>query len=220
MKNFFKVIALSAALSALLTACNAESSDIATNSTTQSTGDTTVSSVDVENPDFRNVKWGMSKNDVVSIEGEPTSENEFGEPGDSFYRVVYDNTNVVDYTAELCYYFEDDKLTSAEYRFNCDDKTDLQINTMYYNLYKEYTEKYGIPMDSNYIMSNMDYTSLSEPPYIFDENFSFGDTAIYKSEWSNISGASISMSLIYSAMEETDKLVVFDITYKTVSSDI
>ena len=86
MKKFFKAIAFCVVLSMLLTACSAESGDIETNDTAQALEDTTVSSINVENPDFRKVKWGMSKDEVIAIEGEPTREIDDSE--NNFYGLI------------------------------------------------------------------------------------------------------------------------------------
>lgn len=174
----------------------------------------------VENPDFRSVKWGMSKESVIANEGTPSSEKEFGETGDNFYSLVYNNVSVSDYTAELRYYFENNRLTGADYKFDCSNKTDLQINSMYLVLHDEYIEKYGNPVKSSFMMLNSDYSGLTEPPYINDINFSFGEMASYNDEWTNQSGANISMSMSYNAMEGTEKSITFLIEYKAVSSDI
>lgn len=194
----------------MLTACNKETSN------SDVPQDTTAVVTNVENPDFRSVKWGMSKESVIANEGTPSSENEFGETGYNGYRLVYNNVSVSDYTAELCYYFKDNELTGADYKFNCDDRTDLQINTMYVTLRDKYIGKYGNPENSNFMMLNSEYSNLTEPPYIIDTNFSFGEMASYSDEWSNQNGASISMSMSYSA----EKFVTFWIEYKAVSSDI
>lgn len=198
----------------MLTACSKETLN---NDVPQ---DTTAVVTNVENPDFRSVKWGMSKESVIANEGTPSSENEFGETGDNFYRLVYNNVSVSDYTAELCYYFKDNELTGADYKFNCDDRTDLQINTMYVSLRDKYIEKYGNPENTKVILGNLDYHGVSEPPYVDDPNFSFDQIAMYNDEWSNQNGASISMTMDYFAMEGTEKSVTFWIEYKAVSSDI
>lgn len=197
-----------------LAACSNES---AINNVPQ---DTTEVVTNVENPDFRSVKWGMSKESVIANEGTPSSENEFGETGDKFYSLVYNDVSVSDYTAELCYYFENNKLMEANYKFDCSNKTDLQINSMYLVMHDKYIEKYGNPVNSSFMMLNSDYSGLTEPPYINDTNFSFGEMASYNDEWTNQNGANISMSMSYNAMEGTEKSVTFWIEYKAVSSDI
>lgn len=202
----------------MLTACSKET---AVNNVPQdTTGAVTTVVTNVENPDFRSVKWGMSKESVIANEGTPSSENEFGEAGDNLYRLVYNNVSVSDYTAELCYYFENNALTGADYKFDCSNKTDLQINSMYLVLHDKYIEKYGDPVNSSFMMLNSDYSGLTEPPYINDTNFSFGEMASYSDEWSNQNGASISMSMNYSAIGGTDKSVTFEIVYSAVNSGI
>lgn len=210
MKNFFKAVIICVALSMLLTSCSAQQDS--------TISDKTGSSVNTENPDFRKVKWGMSKDEVIAIEGEPTKEITY--PEKYCLGLLYDDVPVIDYTAQLNYYLENDMLIKATYRFNCDDKTDLQINTMYYDLHNEYIKKYGTPTISSFVMQNTNYTNLTAPPHILDSDFSFGNTAAYTDEWSNVNGASISISLTYSAIEGTNKLVIFTVTYKAINNDI
>ncbi|MCM1480910.1 MAG: hypothetical protein NC085_14495 [Muribaculaceae bacterium] len=206
------IVLLAAAL--MLTAC---SNETAVNDVPQ---ETTAVVTNVENPDFRTIKWGMSKESVIANEGTPSSENEFGETGDNFYRLVYDNVSVSNYSAELQYFFEDNSLYNATYTFDCNEKTDLQINTMYVVLRDKYIEKYGTPENTSVLLGNLDYYGVSEPPYVSDPNFSFDEMAMYKDEWSNKNGASISMSMDYFAIEGSDKSVYFKIVYNAISSDI
>lgn len=215
--KIFKTIVLCVVLLLVLTSCSAEQNNSITDEKMESVINTTESFANIENPDFRKVTWGMSKDEVIAIEGEPT--NEIGDSENNFYGLIYDNITVADYNATLRYYVKNDMLIEAEYSFNCDDKTDLQINTMYYDLHNEYVKKYGNPINSSFIMQNTNYKDLKEPPYIIDSDFSFGDTAMYKDEWSNVNGAGISMSLLYSVMEN-EKLVVFNITYEALNDDI
>lgn len=220
-----KIIVLLTAMLMLASCSNGTTENVIPQDITEAE---TTAVTNVEDPDFRNVKWGMSKENVIAAEGTPNSDidgssnidSEPGETGESFCRLVYNDVSVTDYTAELNYFFENNSLTIAEYRFDCSDKTDLEINSMYLALHNKYIEKYGNPISSRFMMSNLDYQELEEPPYVTDSEFSFGDMASYKDEWSNINGASISMSMMYTDIEGTDKLITFGIVYKAVSSDI
>lgn len=90
-----------------------------------------------ETYDFRETTWGMSKEQVKAIEGEPMVEDE----------------NLLVYTGEaagspvdILYSFEDDELISGIYDF-----TDEHINNnLYYedylSLVEAYSEKYGKPI--------------------------------------------------------------------------
>ncbi|MDE5741497.1 MAG: membrane lipoprotein lipid attachment site-containing protein [Oscillospiraceae bacterium] len=214
-----KIIVLLTAM-LMFTACSKKSVE---NDIPQDTIEAVTTAItNAEDPDFRNVKWGMSKEGVIANEGAPNSENEFGETGSNGYRLVYKNVSVTDYTAELYYYFENDALTGADYKFDCSGKTDLQINSMYYTLYKKYIEKYGAPESASFEMLNPNYKDLTEPPLVSDDSFSFENIATYKSNWSDQNGANISMKLVYSDFQEEgiDKHISFEITYETVSSDI
>ena len=216
MRNLYKTIVPCIALSMLLTACGAESSNIETNDTAQSVEDTTAHSITVENPDFRKVKWGMSKDDVVSIEGEPISEFELEE---NYYRIAYDNIPILDYSAELYYYFKDNILVESEYRFNWGDKTDLQIHNMYITLRKEYVSKYGEPADYGRLISNLDYPPSSLENFISDTDFNFGEVVGYNDKWSNINGMNIDME--FGGVDSNgERFMTLYISYKPIDSNI
>ncbi len=176
---------------------------------------TSVPPAAVENPDFRTVKWGMTKKEVIACEGSPDKENFIGEENGNLYRIGYSNMSVVDYPADLYYYFEDDKLYSAIYEFTCDGKTDLQIHNMYIIIRDEYIGKYGNPIDSTAIMSNSDYNDKIGT-HIFDSDFNFGGFASYMDEWSGANNARIRMDLAY-----IDKdTIYFHIEYNAIDSNI
>lgn len=212
------VILLTAML--MLASCSGETSEnVIPQDTTEA--ETTILT-NVENPDFRNVNWGMSVESVIAAEGTPNFENHYDGEFEGISELIYNDISVTDYTATLCYHFEQDSLTEAFYSFNCDDQTDQQINAMYYTLYKKYVEKYGTPESASFEMLNPNYKDLTEPPLISDESFNFESVATYKSNWSNQNGASISMKMTYSDFQEDglDKHILFTITYNAVSSDI
>ena len=196
----------------IFTACTKET---VTNDTNTPTG--AASGSVSENPDFRNVNWGMSKDQVVSLEGTPSSENPYGAPGEDRYRLIY-NVSLLDYSAELSYHFENDALTSAEYEFDCNDKTDLQIHTMYFAIRDEYISKYGSSDNSNYLTFNQDYQNISENPYISDPKFNFDETAIYGDDWNNANNTKISISMTYDNSPEDDKSICFVISHIAINN--
>ena len=62
-------------------------------------------------PDFRKASWGMTKDQVIALEGEPIDEDEFS--------LVY-NVKAEWADARCVYSFFDNKLTSASYTFSSD----------------------------------------------------------------------------------------------------
>ena len=206
----------------LLTACSNEikenNTDISTSITTMAESSDNSADIikDWGEPDFRNVNWGMSKGEVVSIEGTPDTENPLTE---SHYRLVY-NVIVADYETELVYYFENDALVRAEYRFDCNDKTDLQLNTMYYKVLDEYVSEYGPSDDSHYSNLNFSYDE-SEYPFISDPDFDFGGLADYTDDWNNANDAVISsgMHFFVPFPWEDDKSVEFNIEHTAIGDN-
>lgn len=94
-------------------------------------------------PDFRQVKWGMSREEVIQIEGKAALRSFSNE-------LYYDNIEVSGDTAILHYEFVNDKLYSASYTFH---ETDGY--SCYLNLLSGLKQKYG------------------EPDYAYDEWASF-----------------------------------------------
>ncbi|GFK92725.1 hypothetical protein NNJEOMEG_00552 [Fundidesulfovibrio magnetotacticus] len=103
-----------------------------------------------EEMDFRGVKWGMSKSEVMSTEHGSVFKEDSG-------RVGY-LTEILDEETLLVYYFTDDKLTRARY-------TLLKVFTNKSNKYYEsfqplvssLTEKYGKPNKHDKLWKNSLY---------------------------------------------------------------
>lgn len=71
----------------------------------------------ISHPDFRNVKWGMSFEDVKKLE-ESKLDTENNNTGKKF--LIY-SANIADENCSLIYYFDrDDKLAYANYSFRID----------------------------------------------------------------------------------------------------
>jgi hypothetical protein len=91
-----------------------------------------------EEYDFRQTKWGMTKEEVKSSESSQllTDIND----------ILEYKTSIFDYVCKVYYYFEDGRLRSAEYDFGL---FDLMENAKYvYNFFEEIlTNKYGILLD-------------------------------------------------------------------------
>ncbi len=213
MKKIFAIVLCSLFIFSACNSTNDTENSVSSESNTKNTS--APSAVTVENPDFRTVKWGMTKDEVIACEGSPDKENFIGEKGGSSYRIGYNNISVVDYATDLYYYFEDDKLYSAEYEFTCNGKTDLQIHNMYITIRDEYIGKYGNPIDSTAVISNLDYYDKIGT-HIFDSDFNFGGVASYSNEWSGANNAQIRMNLSY-LDEDT---IYFDIEYYAIDSNI
>ena len=142
-------------------------------------------------PDFRNVNWGMSKDEVIAIEGAPDRER----AGDKMYYYLGYDVTFSDYEAELNYWFENGALVHVEYLFNCVGKTDLQMNTMYFKVLDEYVSEYGSPDKSSHLIFDSDL-DVSEYPYISDPDFNFGRYSMYSDRWNNVSGAVITIGFV------------------------
>jgi hypothetical protein len=87
---------------------------------------------DNNEPDFRQVKWGMSREEVIQIEGEPSgiyNENKLN------YWVT-----VSGYFGNLEYEFVNDKLFSASYSFHESNEYECFVN-----LLSGLKQKYGNP---------------------------------------------------------------------------
>lgn len=88
------------------------------------------------NGDFRSATWGIDKESVRKLEGEPLQENDSG--------MVYLD-EVATYPVDVFYKFSNDKLISGLYTFTQTHSN----NNLYYDDYEDlveiYTKKYGEP---------------------------------------------------------------------------
>lgn len=84
-------------------------------------------------PDFRKASWGMSKEQIIALEGEPIEETEF----DLIYNVTVEGVD-----ARCAYVFFENKLKSALYTF--DAKTNGKMNLIVFSAFESVLEdKYG-----------------------------------------------------------------------------
>lgn len=88
------------------------------------------------NGDFRSAKWGIDKESVRKLEGEPLQENDSG--------MVYLD-EVATYPVDVFYNFSDGKLIDGLYTFTQTHSNDNLYYDDYKNLVKIYTQKYGEP---------------------------------------------------------------------------
>lgn len=101
-------------------------------------------------PDFRNVNWGMTTEEVKAREGdnvpiENDSEN-------AVYGLLYENIEVLDHPASLGYSFKNDKLHSATYNIKVTEKIDYMINNEFFNIADDISTKYGTPDDDTILI--------------------------------------------------------------------
>ena len=88
------------------------------------------------NGDFRSATWGIDKESVRKLEGEPLQENDSG--------MVYLD-EVATYPVDVFYNFSDGKLIDGLYTFTQTHSNDNLYYDDYKNLVEIYTQKYGEP---------------------------------------------------------------------------
>jgi len=101
----------------------------------------------VENPDFRNVKWGMSLEEVISIEGEPDDSGDTG--------LLYLDVDVAGFNPSLLYEFNDEgKLYTGCYFFNHPHTNKNDYIYEYNTLFKKLTSIYGDAIEDREVWKN------------------------------------------------------------------
>lgn len=128
----------------------------------------------IENPDIRNVRWGMSRDDVILSETSPIIDSDNT-------TLLYEDL-ISDYKTYVRYDFVDDSLNSVYYMFS-EKYTNKE---RYYLAYKEiqrlYSEKYGNPMTDKEIWLNSNSVYAKKGYEDIGMAISIGDLA-YLSEW-------------------------------------
>ena len=100
-----------------------------------------------EEADFRNLKWGMSKEDVVYAQG-----TGYREPDEN--TLYYTRVREEDYPADAEYTFEDNKLVKGIfYIFNNKEDTPVSVND-YYELADVLSERFGTPYLKDTVYAN------------------------------------------------------------------
>lgn len=128
----------------------------------------------IENPDFRNVQWGMSKNEVKEYEELELNED----PEDSAMLCAI--TKVNEYSMILVYAFNsNDELYSAYYLLSEDYTSENRYIIAYDTLLEALTEKYGDPISEENIWVN---DLFSDSPNDYGFAVSRGDY-VRKSAW-------------------------------------
>lgn len=135
---------------------NSESNN--SNSTEQTTAVTTTAPIEqttpitttqkmIENPDFRNTKWGMTKDEVKASENIEAST--LDEVADN--ELFYPNIKLLDYPCTMIYYFQDEKLYQGLYNITTEHSIKNDYISDYDNLKKNYIEVYGEPKKDNVV---------------------------------------------------------------------
>lgn len=153
---------------------------------------------------LRGVKYGMTMQEVIDIEGEPTESNNLN---------LHYSTDVNGYSADLWYTFRlcvpgDDtvyqNVNSAKYTFDIEGLTDVQKYNEYKQIRNLYIDKYGDPSESSAFTG--DYVDMSSFPSV-DSDFSMpAITTFY--DYFDMDNLSIRLS--YSKSETSESL---DISY-------
>lgn len=174
-----KAMALFAAC-VLLTACGASTEQAAATEQANAsiTADTPETPAVNENPDFRNVSWGMSFDDVKKYEDATFSKENDDER--AFYNLEYTNISVMDHTAELGYSFSNGKLSSATYSLKVTETEDYMINNAFFEIADGISAKYGEPEEEVLVIycgTNIYFEPTNFYPY---DNFTFDVTEYNK----------------------------------------
>ena len=153
---------------------------------------------------LRGVKYGMTMQEVIDIEGEPTESNNLN---------LNYSTDVNGYSADLWYTFRlcvtgDDtvyqNVNSAKYTFDIEGLTDAQKYNEYKQIRNLYIDKYGEPSKSSAFTG--DYVDMSDFPTVDSDFLMPAITTFF--DYFDIDNLSIRLS--YSKTDDGESL---DISY-------
>jgi len=134
-----------------------------------------ISQEKIQKNDYRNSRWGMKKDKVLSTEKDkPVDASPY-----NYYFIVMYTGKIADIKADYGYFFLDDVLVRGGYKFN---ETHLNSNEFindYNRLKKILTRKYGSPIKSDSLWYNDLYKNN---PQHYGMAVSVGHLA-FKSEW-------------------------------------
>ena len=130
-----------------------------------------------ENPDFRNVSWGMSVDEVKKYEDATLTSDYFNE-GYNEYILSYDGISVMNHPTKLNYFFENGKLSTAEYMLDVTENEDYEINNEFFDIADGITAKYGDPEKEALIIYCGKGFYSNRVIFLETDNFSF-DTSEY-----------------------------------------
>ena len=130
-----------------------------------------------ENPDFRNVSWEMSMEEVKKYEDATLTSDYFNE-GYNEHILSYDGISVMNHPTKLNYFFENGKLSTAEYMLDVTENEDYEINNEFFDIADGITAKYGDPEKESIIIYCNDKKYYERQTFFESSNFSF-DTSNY-----------------------------------------
>lgn len=161
----------------LLTACGASTEQATETGQVNSgvTADTPETPAVNENPDFRNVSWGMSFDDVKKYEEATLIREDNSENATS---LIYGDVSVMNHPAKIVYLFSNSKLSSAEYILDVTEEQDYQINNEFFDIADGITAKYGDPEKESLIIYCNDKMYYERQIFWESSGFSF-DTSNY-----------------------------------------
>lgn len=128
-----------------------------------------------ENPDFRNVSWGMSFEEVKKYENATLIHEDNSERSMS---LIYGDIQVMNHPAKLFYVFSNGKLSSGEYILDVTEDEDYEINNEFFDIADGITAKYGDPEKESIIIYCNDKKYYERQTFFESSNFSF-DTSNY-----------------------------------------
>jgi len=98
----------------------------------------------IPDADFRNITWGMSRNEVITSEGKEPSR--VGSDGD-----YYDGLEIMGFPVTLGYTYNGDKVSSGVYFFDQQHTNKTDYVDDYKNIKEALVSKYGQPAEDNEI---------------------------------------------------------------------
>ncbi len=98
----------------------------------------------ITDPDFREIKWGMTRDELLEIEGEPDGENES--------IIAYYDMEAAGLSAALCYNLNDDGLIYGS-MYSIDETHTNMTDYVddYYTILAALIKKYGEPLEDEII---------------------------------------------------------------------
>lgn len=213
MSKITKTAAILAAVAVFITFTACGSSADTSQSEEQTVTASTETSEDVKIYNFpedmqyeilRGIKYGMTMQEVIDIEGKPTESNNLN---------LHYSVDVSGYSADLWYTFRlcvsgDDtvyqNVNSAKYTFDIEGLTDAQKYNEYKQIRKLYIDKYGDPSQSS--ARTGDFVDMSDFPTV-DSDFSMPAITTF---YDYFDMNNLSIRLNYSKSEDSES---FDISY-------
>ena len=125
-----------------------------------------------ENPDFRNVSWGMSVEEVKKYE-DANLISEEDENDNILYNLIYDGISVMDHPAKLGYSIRNGKLSAATYMIDVTENADYKINNEFFEIADGISAKYGTPEQKSLLIYCDKDIYFDQQTFSEIDNFSF-----------------------------------------------